>query len=239
MHTVTVSWLLHTYLTFQLFIGSFSASVSSFIHQVCFHFTFSWCTNFPTSLKSKNLFAIVYFVDFHIFLMCIKSSEWKSIEWSVVCQVCEVNVGVWPPVAASSLLCSVWICEDSAAPSQTDDLPIKIKNTSFVSFQVTKSSVCVKILPFPRVRTSTSSLPDEEKLKPVTKQKRRLSGHIHYLFIVQITVLKQLTLKLTAGSEGRQDGCCDQLLHRGLHPPLSIDHPGSLRQTATELVVPP
>lgn len=127
MHTVTVSWLLHTYLTFQLFIGSFSASVSSFIHQVCFHFTFSWCTNFPTSLKSKNLFAIVYFVDFHIFLMCIKSSEWKSIEWSVVCQVCEVNVGVWPPVAASSLLCSVWICEDSAAPSQTDDLTIKIK----------------------------------------------------------------------------------------------------------------
>lgn len=111
-------------------IWRFSCSLEASVlqcHQVCFHFTFSWCTNFPTSLKSKNLFAIVYFVDFHIFLMCIKSSEWKSIEWSVVCQVCEVNVGVWPPVAASSLLCSVWICEDSAAPSQTDDLTIKIK----------------------------------------------------------------------------------------------------------------
>lgn len=130
----------------------------------------------------------------------------------------------------------LWGFSSSIANGRPDN---QNKNTSFVSFQVTKSSVCVKILPFPRVRTSTSSLPDEEKLKPVTKQKRRLSGHIHYLFIVQITVLKQLTLKLTAGSEGRQDGCCDQLLHRGLHPPLSIDHPGSLRQTATELVVPP
>lgn len=44
---------------------------------------------------------------------------------------------------------------------------------------------------------------------------------------------------LTVGSEGRQDGRCDQLLHRRLHPPLPVDHPGGLRQTAAELVVPP
>lgn len=40
----------------------------------------------------------------------------------------KVNNGVWlrrPPVAVSSPLCSVWICEDSAAPLQKDDLPIK------------------------------------------------------------------------------------------------------------------
>lgn len=61
-------------------------------------------------------------------------------------------------------------------------------------------------------------------------------------FIVQFnSVLRRADTKcgLTVGSERRQDGCCDQLLHRRLHPPLSIDHPGSLRQTATELVVPP
>lgn len=43
---------------------------------------------------------------------------------------------------------------------------------------------------------------------------------------------------LTVGPEGRQDGSSDQLLHRRLHPPLSVDDPGSLRQTAAELVVP-
>lgn len=68
----------------------------------------------------------------------------------------------------------------------------------------------------------------------------RPSEQIQGQFVVPLhKVLRASQCGLTVGPEGRQDGRRDQLLHRRLHPPLSIDHPGSLRQTATELVVPP
>lgn len=43
--------------------------------------------------------------------------------------------------------------------------------------------------------------------------------------------------RLTVCSECRQDGCSNQLLHRWLQSSLSIDQPGSLRQTAGKLIV--
>lgn len=121
------------------------------------------------------------------------------------------------------------------------------KNISFITFQVTKSSASAA---FNKKNLTVSKSPDihvlparRGEIKSCNKIKREI-----YQDSFRILLLSNSTLirgnqpskcGLAVGSEGRQDGRCDQLLHRGLHPPLSIDHPGSLRQTATELVVSP
>lgn len=92
------------------------------------------------------------------------------------------------------------------------------------------------VLPSPSVRTSTSSLPDEEKLKP---ERKKLQIADRWIENRQRRWRGAKPSSITVSSEGGQDGCSNQLLHWRLHHSLAVDKPWRLRKTAAELVVPP